>query len=154
MIENPSVGDDAGVELAHEALPDIIHAVLIVSLVELRHTLLLVPRLGEVPHVMILPDVMQAVQLVRADGGSDVATAGFGRELCRPVGMFHHFDVLLGYADEAICIIIIIVHLAKGYFCGSEIEGFLGEQISIHLHFIMSYQALSTSGVGGPLKGL
>lgn len=55
---------------------------------------------------MILPDVVQAVQLVRTNGRSDVATAGFGWELRRPVGVLHFFNILLGYADEAICNVI------------------------------------------------
>ena len=115
MIQNPSIWDYAGIKLTHKALPDIVHAVFIVSFIELRHTLLFVLRFREVAHVMILPDIVKAVQLVRADCRSNVTTAGFGWELRRPVGVFHSFYVLLRYANKAVC--IATVHLAKGHLC-------------------------------------
>lgn len=146
MVQNPIIRDDPSVELAHKALPNVIHAVLIVSLVQLRHTLLFVLRLGEIVHMMVLPDVVHAVQLVRADRRSDVAAARFGWELRRPVGVSHFVDVLLGDANEAN---YATVQLVKCYRCTK-----FKEQISIGLHFMISYQAFSTSGVGGPLKGL
>ena len=58
MIQNPIIRDDPDIKLAHKILPDIIHAVLIVSLIELRHTPPFVLRLREIPHMMILPDIV------------------------------------------------------------------------------------------------
>ena len=70
---------------------------------------------------MFLPDTVLAVQLVGSNGRGDVATAGFGWELRRPVGVLHLFYVLLSHADEADC--NTIVQLAIGCLCRSRIEG-------------------------------
>ncbi len=58
MIQNPVIRDDSCIELAHEALPDIIHAVLVVSFIKLRHALLFLLRVREVFDIMVLPDVV------------------------------------------------------------------------------------------------
>ncbi len=107
MVQHPIVRDDARVELAHEALPDVVHAVLVVPLVQLRHALRLVRRLGEVGHVVVLPNIVQAVQLVGTDCGCDVfvvAGAGFGRELCGPVRVVDFGHVFFADADHADCL--------------------------------------------------
>ena len=58
MIQDPVIRNDASVKLAHQALTDVIDAMLIVSLVEFGHSPLFVLRLGEIPNMMILPDIM------------------------------------------------------------------------------------------------
>ena len=82
VIWKPIVWYYAAVRLTHKALSDIVHTVLILSLIELWHSLLLVLGSTETAHVVILPDIVQAVQLVRADCRSNVTTAGFGWEFC------------------------------------------------------------------------
>ena len=69
MLEHPVVRHQACVEIAHEALPYIIHAMLVVPLVHFRNLLHLAQRVGEVAAVVVLPDVVQTVDSVHADGG-------------------------------------------------------------------------------------
>ena len=64
MIPDPIVRDDARVVMAHDALPQIIDAVLVVPLVHLRHGPLRVRLVGEAAEVVVLPEIVQAVEMV------------------------------------------------------------------------------------------
>ena len=72
-------------------------------LVQLRHAVGFLADLGEVAHVVVLPEVVQAVQLVGAHSRGDVATTDFGGKLggCAVVADFE--DVLFRHADDAVC---------------------------------------------------
>ena len=108
MIQHPIIRNDARIELAHQTLPDVIDAVLVMPLVQLRYAVGLLTDFGEVAHVVVLPDVVQAVQLVGADGRGDVAATGFGGELggCAVVADFE--DVFFRDADEAVCGLVVV----------------------------------------------
>lgn len=118
VVQDPVVRDNPRVELAHQALADIVDAMLVMALVHLRYTLLLVLHLGEVVHVVVLPDVVQAVQLVRPYSGRDVSTANLGRELSRPVGVLDLLDVFLRDTDHTIYIYLYSVQEVPGYAPG------------------------------------
>ena len=79
MVEHPAKGHDRRVELAHEVLADVVDAVLVVALVHLRDVVLEGLHVGRDGEVVVLPDVVQAVDGVGAHGGGGVAaTADVG----------------------------------------------------------------------------
>jgi hypothetical protein len=100
VVQHPVVRNDASIELAHQTLPDVVDAVLVVQFVQFRDTLLLILRFREVIHVMILPDVMQAVKLVGSNRGGNVSPSRLGRKLCAPVWVLHLFNVFFGRSDH------------------------------------------------------
>lgn len=67
MIQDPIVRNYARIKLAHKILSDIVNAMLVVSLIKLWDCGLPVFLLRNQVYIMILPDVMKAMQLVRAD---------------------------------------------------------------------------------------
>lgn len=93
---------------------------------------------------MVLPDIVQAVQLVRAYRRGDIPDTSLWRKLTRAVRMLDFLDMLLGHTDEAVCVTV--------RYCESKEN--TEEYTSNYLHFIISYHAFSTSGFGGPLNGL
>lgn len=80
VVEDPVVRDDARVEVAHDALAQVVDAVLVVALVHVRHGLFRGALLREVVFavgvdVVVLPEVVQAVEVVGAARDGDVAVA-------------------------------------------------------------------------------
>ena len=84
VVEDPVVRDNTRVVVAHDALAQIVDAVLVVALVHLRHGIFRGALLGEVVlaigvDVVVLPEVVQAVEVVGATRDGDVAvTPGEG----------------------------------------------------------------------------
>ena len=81
IIADPIVGNDARVIVAHDALAQIIDAVLVVALVHVWHGLFrsaLFREVVAVGKVVVLPEVVQAVEVVGAAGDGNVAARGQG----------------------------------------------------------------------------
>ena len=81
VIAHPVERHDRRIELAHQILADVVDAVLVVPLVHLRDAGFGRLHVGRDGDVVVLPDVVQAVDGVRAHGGGRVAAAGRGRVL-------------------------------------------------------------------------
>jgi hypothetical protein len=75
MVADPVVRHEASIELAHDTLPDVVYAVLIVALIHLGDFPHLARHVWERSAVVVLPDVVQAVDLVRAHRRDHVAAA-------------------------------------------------------------------------------
>ena len=145
MLPDPVERHHRGIELAHQILPDVIDAVLVVALVHFRDACLELLDGGQDGGVVILPDVVEAADGVGAHGGGGVGVAGggdaggvldSGGEIVADAG-----DVGGGDGDLAVC---------GGCHDWKGLGRIMGEE---GLHFIMSCQASWTLGFGGPLKG-
>jgi len=110
MIKNPVVRDDARVKLAHEILSDVVNTMLVMSLVKLWNRVLPMLLAGNLINVMILPDIVQAMQLVRADCSGNVSPTDFRWELCGPVRMMDLQNILLADGDHSVCSTIWLVN--------------------------------------------
>lgn len=81
VIENPVVRHESRVELAEDTLSDIIDAVFVMPFVHGGYLFDLAHDVREIRTVVILPDVVEAVYLVRANGSCHVPTTCLGGEL-------------------------------------------------------------------------
>jgi hypothetical protein len=102
VVADPVVRDNARVKVAHDALADVVDAVLVVALVHLRDALLVGNGLGKVAHVVVLPEVVQAVELVRAHGDGEVTVGHILGELNGGEVVADACDVFSGYVDGSI----------------------------------------------------
>lgn len=75
VLVHPVERQDARVEVAHEGLAQEVDTVLVMSLVHVRGASLVGLRLFEVGYVVVLPQIVQAVELVHAQGDAQVAAA-------------------------------------------------------------------------------
>jgi len=75
MVKHPVVCYERSIEVTHETLPNVVDAVLIVTLVHFRDILDLLLHLLEIRLVMVLPDVMQAVQLMRSHSHRNISSS-------------------------------------------------------------------------------
>jgi len=75
VIQDPVERHDRCVEFAHQVLPDIIHAVLIVSLVHFGDIRLFGTDFGQHVDVMVLPYVVEAMDGMSAHCGGEIAAA-------------------------------------------------------------------------------
>lgn len=145
VLPDPVERHHRGIELAHQILPDVIDAMLVVALVHFRDVVLELLDGGEDGGVVVLPDVVEAVDGVGAHGGGGVGVAGGGDAGGILDGggevVADASDVGGGDGDLAVC---------RGCQDGKELGRMIGEE---GLHFIMSCQASWTLGFGGPLKG-
>lgn len=104
MRAYPVQRNHRGIEFAHEVLPDIINAVLVVPLVHLRDLSLGCFDFREDGNVVVLPDVVQAVESVRAGCDDWVAAAAYrGRVPHRGEVMADAEDIGCWDADLTVC---------------------------------------------------
>lgn len=88
MIKDPVIRHKPSIKLAHDTLADIVHAMFVMPFVHLGYLFDLASYVWKVITMVILPDVVETMYLMRANGGSHVAAAGFGWKLHRgPNGM-------------------------------------------------------------------
>lgn len=99
---DPVEGDHGHVVVAHDGLADVVDAVLVVTLVHDRHGGLGGLHRGEGGYVVVLPDVVQAVDVVRAGRGCEIAAADGSGELDRVGGVSCSLQFGGGDADEAV----------------------------------------------------
>lgn len=78
IITDPIVRDDSRVIMTHDPLPQIINAVLVMPLVHIRHRLLRLRLLGKETQMVVLPEVVQAVDVVGTACDGHVAPRGRG----------------------------------------------------------------------------
>ena len=123
MRAHPVQRNGCGIELAHEVLPDVIDAVLVVPLVHFRDLRLGFFDFREDGDVMVLPDVVQAVQGVRTrrDDGVVAAADGGGVPGCGEV-VTDAKDVRGWDADLAVCKgkFSLVIMKGKGWGKGEE----------------------------------
>lgn len=81
MIPHPVVWNNARIKVAHDPLPYVVDAMLIMPLVHLRDSSFVGGHGGEVLDVVVLPDVVQTMDLVRAHRNSEVPATCSGRIL-------------------------------------------------------------------------
>lgn len=147
VLVDPVVRDDARVKVAHETLAEVVDAVLVVALIHLRGALLVGFCLGEVGGVVVLPDVVEAVDVMCSHGYCEVAPADLRRVLHGGQVVPNALDVFGCDADGSICTERKYQPSALWPEChiwDRRVNG-------VYLHSIRSAQALLTSGVGGPL---
>jgi hypothetical protein len=77
VFSNPVIRDDARVKIAHDGLSKIIHAVLVMALVHFGDALFVLLGIREIVHVVILPDKVQAMEVMSPHGNSKVTAAYF-----------------------------------------------------------------------------
>ena len=99
VMPNPVEWHDSGVEFAHEILPDIVDAVLIMSFVHLRYTVLGGLDFRRKFDIMILPNVMQAMNGVGTHCCSKISATRRSRVLDRCQIMADSDNVVCRDAD-------------------------------------------------------
>lgn len=77
MVKNPIVRKESGVEVTHEALPDIVHTVFIVSFIHLRDALLVGLCFGKVIDMVVLPYVVKTMNMMCANSNPKISAASF-----------------------------------------------------------------------------
>ena len=75
VIQNPVERHDRGIEFAHEVLADVIHTMLVVSLVHLGYVGFLSSNLGQNIDVVILPYVVQAMNGMSTHCGRKISSS-------------------------------------------------------------------------------
>ena len=75
MIQHPIERHDLGVKFAHQILPDMVHAMLIVALVHFADICLLSTDFRQYIDVMVLPYVVEAMNAMGTHCGGWVTTS-------------------------------------------------------------------------------
>ena len=120
VFSNPIVRDDARVEIAHDGLSKIIHAVLVMALVHFRNALLIFLCIREIVHVVILPDKVQAMEVMSPHGNRNVSAAHLRWKLYSCEIMPDAFNVVRSNANSTVCIkIVSFVVLYMSYRLGT-----------------------------------
>ena len=102
MLADPVVRNHGRVVVTHDALSDVINTVLVVAFVHLRDSGFVGLNVREIGGVVILPDVVEAVDVVRAGSSGEIASSRLGWEFNRNGGVAGTFKLGLRDADQAV----------------------------------------------------
>lgn len=140
MVKHPSVRHDTRIKLAHQALSNVVDTVFVMPLIHDGHTLLLLLHLGKIGHVVVLPDEIEAVYLMTADGSCNVSATQFIWKLGRPLRLPDLQDVFFVHPNQPDYQNIVLARIPRGKNSGYGAS-----------HSMISCHAFTTASFWGPV---